>query len=127
MYRRGIAYQQMPCSVNVTSHWNWYRTHRGPDVKHDIGGFWQAFSAGDLRVLLLVPSTDLIKGCADDKEPKNRVEIVLRRAASESGFGLEHVDKVADDDLDDVKDEKSESKSLKSRFRYDWERCSGSS
>jgi len=76
-------------SSNATSHLNWYRTHRGPDEKHDIGGLWQPIPAGDLRVLLLVPITDLIKGCGNDNKPKNRVEVVLRWAASESGFGLE--------------------------------------
>ena len=55
---------------------------------------------------------DLIKGCSDDNKPKNRVEVVLRWAASESGFWLEEVNEVANDDLDDVEDEKYEPKSL---------------
>ena len=40
------------------------------------------------------------------------MEVVLGRAASEGGPGLEHVDEVADDDLDDVEDEKYKSESL---------------
>jgi len=116
MYRRGITYptsatfsKNVLCS-NATS--RWYRTHRDPDVKHDISGFRQRIPTGVLRVFLLVPKADLITGYTDDDNPKNRVEVVLRRAASESGFGLEQVDDIADDDLDNVEDEKSESESL---------------
>jgi hypothetical protein len=87
------------------------RNNRDPDVKYDIGSFWQGIPTGDLGVLLLVPSADLIKGCGDDNKPKNRVEVVLQWAASVRGFGLEYVDEVADDDLDDVEDEKYESNS----------------
>jgi len=40
------------------------------------------------------------------------MEVVLQRAASASGFGLEQVDDVADKDLNDVEDEECESKLL---------------
>lgn len=87
-------------------------TNHNPDIVHNVGGLGQWIPTSELGPLFFVPSPDLIKGSRDDCNSKNRVEVVLRWAASEGGPGLERVDYVADDDLNDVEDEKRESSSL---------------
>lgn len=82
---------------------------RSPDVEHNIGGFRQGVPTGSPGVLRPVSSADLGKGQDDDDDSEKHVEVVLERTASGSGFGLPHMDDVADKDLDDIEDEDRES------------------
>jgi hypothetical protein len=53
---------------------------------------------------------DLVERQADDENAESNVDIVLYWTAAEGGFGLETVNDVADENLDDVEDEERESK-----------------
>lgn len=86
--------------------------YRSPDVEHDIGGLGQGVPAGSLGILGPVPSADLAEGQDDDDNSEEHVEVVLQWTAPESGFGLELVDDVADEHLDDVEDEERKSELL---------------
>jgi len=82
---------------------------RSPDVEDDVGRLGQGVPTGSLGILCPVPGADLAKGQDDDDDSKKGVEVVLERTASESGFGLEPVDDVADENLYDIEDEDGES------------------
>lgn len=78
------------------------KTYHSPDVKYDIGRLGQRIPTGSWGVFHLVPSADLIEGYDNDDNPKEYMEVVLQWTASESGFGLDLVDDIADKNLDDV-------------------------
>jgi len=82
---------------------------RSPNVEHNIGRFGQGVPTGSHRVLRPVSNADLGEGQDDDDNSEEYVEVVLYRTASGGGFGLEPMDDVADENLDDIEDEDRES------------------
>lgn len=88
------------------------KTHHNPDVEYNICSLWQRVLAGNLRVLVLVPNAYLVKRCADDHDTQEYVEIILRWTTTDGRLRFEAVDDVTNNDLNDVKDEDGESKTL---------------
>lgn len=68
---------------------------------------------------------DLVERQTDDKNAEKNVEVVLYWTTAEGGFGLEAVDDVTNEDLDNVEDEERESKTLNhNRSEYNEKFCS---
>lgn len=101
-----------PSQYNALSNIGKLKAYRSPNVEHDISRFRQGVPTGSQGVLRPVSNADLGKGQDDDDDSKKYVEVVLYRAASGSGFGLEPMDDVADKNLDDIEDEDREPEAL---------------